>query len=63
MKSACKSLGICISKKNSFHIVSIKSTVVPLTVDEIVIPILENRTNSTAGEGFGIAMTPEFLKE
>ncbi|MEK6843067.1 MAG: nucleotide sugar dehydrogenase, partial [Candidatus Micrarchaeota archaeon] len=41
----------------------VKSTVVPQTTQNIVLPILEKHSGKKAGSGFGIAMVPEFLKE
>jgi len=52
-----------LAKKNSYHIVVIKSTVSPGTTESIVIPILEKCSFKKAGTDFGIAVNPEFLQE
>lgn len=47
----------------SFHSVVIRSTVPPGTVEGTVVPALETELGVPAGEGFGVAMCPEFLRE
>lgn len=48
---------------SSFHTVVIRSTVPPGTVDSAVVPQLESELDLPLGEGFGVAMCPEFLRE
>ena len=43
--------------------VVVKSTVVPGTTDELVMPAVEKHSGKTCGEGFGVGMNPEFLRE
>ncbi|MCD4808229.1 MAG: UDP-glucose/GDP-mannose dehydrogenase family protein [Methanococcoides sp.] len=60
---ACKSLGMAMAKKDGFHIVVVKSTVVPGTTEDVVLHLLEEHSGKTAGKDFGVAMNPEFLRE
>ena len=63
IESVSKDIGIALSKKNDFHLIVVKSTVVPGTTDDVVLPILENFSNKKAGIDFGLGMNPEFLRE
>jgi len=45
------------------HTVVVKSTVLPGTIEEVIIPILETESGKKAFADFGIASNPEFLKE
>ena len=49
-------------KKDSYHVVIVKSTVVPGTTEKLVKVITEN-SGLSVYEDFGIGMNPEFLKE
>ena len=58
-----KNIGKAIAKKDKYHLVVIKSTVVPNTTEYVVIPSLEYYSNRKAGDGFGVCMNPEFITE
>jgi UDPglucose 6-dehydrogenase len=63
VKAASKSLGGAIGKKDGYHVVVVKSTVVPETTEKVVVPIIEQVSGSKAGVDFGAGMNPEFLRE
>ncbi|HMF30102.1 MAG TPA: UDP-glucose/GDP-mannose dehydrogenase family protein [Candidatus Lokiarchaeia archaeon] len=63
IREVSKELGEVLKEKEDFHVLSVKSTVIPGTTDGVVKPIVEEYSGKTAGVDFGLAMTPEFLKE
>ena len=63
VKDAAESIGKVLSEKSDYHVVVVKSTVVPKTTEEVVIPILEKYSGKKAGKDFGVCMNPEFLTE
>jgi len=63
IKGSAEEIGKQIKNKNSWHLVVVKSTVLPGTTKEVVLPIIEKHSGKKAGTGFGLAMNPEFLKE
>jgi GDP-mannose 6-dehydrogenase len=46
-----------------FHVVVLRSTVLPGTLEDCFIPLLEAESGRRAGEDFGVAYNPEFLRE
>ena len=63
VKGVCKEIGIALEAKKRFHIVAIRSTLLPGTTDETVIPTLEVFSGKKVGRDFGVAINPEFLRE
>lgn len=51
-----------LRQRDDYCVVAVKSTVVPRTTEDVVIPILET-SGRKAGSAFGVCMTPEFLRE
>ncbi len=63
IKKASEDLGLYIKSLKDYHVVTIKSTVVPGTTGDIARPILEKCSGKKAGQDFGLCMNPEFLRE
>ena len=63
IKKVSEQIGQVLEKKNGYHVVVVKSTVIPGTTDEVVLPLLEEFSGKNAGPDFGVGMNPEFLRE
>jgi GDP-mannose 6-dehydrogenase len=58
-----REIGAALKQKAGYHVVVVRSTVLPGSTHGIVIPALESESGKKYGEGFGVAMNPEFLRE
>jgi UDPglucose 6-dehydrogenase len=63
VESACVELGEALKRKKVWHAVVVKSTVVSGTTEELIKHTLEASSSLKAGEDFGLAVNPEFLRE
>lgn len=62
IKKASEQIGKALQKIKNYHIVAVKSTVLPGVTGDVVRPILEKYSGKKIGE-FGLCMNPEFLRE
>lgn len=63
IENVCREIGKALAIKDDYHGVVVRSTVLPKTVHNHVIPALEEASGKIAGEDFGVCMNPEFLRE
>lgn len=63
VESTAKDIGSVIKDKNDYHVVITKSTIVPGTTEELVLPIIEKYSEKKVGKDFGLCMNPEFLRQ
>lgn len=60
---ACEEIGAALKDKTERHIIVIRSTMLPGTIESVVIPTLEEHSTKRAGKDFGVCINPEFLRE
>src|SRR3954463_13144063 len=63
LENVAEEVGRALSVKNDYHVVVVRSTVLPGTTHDVVIPALERASGKKYGDGFGVSVNPEFLRE
>lgn len=61
--SAADEIGRALANKDAYHIVIVRSTVLPGSVRRIIIPRLEATSGKRAGRDFDVVHNPEFMRE
>jgi len=56
-------IGQALAQKQTYHLVIVRSTMLPGTMENTVVPLLEKTSGLCAGRDFGVAFNPEFLRE
>ena len=63
LEKVSEEVGRALSVKNAYHVVVVRSTVLPGTTHSVVIPALERASGKKYGDEFGVSVNPEFLRE
>ncbi len=63
VRKVCEEIGATLKEKAGFHVVVARSTMLPGTMRDVVIPTLEEFSGKVAGIDFGVCNNPEFLRE
>ncbi|KAB7627892.1 nucleotide sugar dehydrogenase [Alkalilimnicola sp. S0819] len=63
VRRVCEQLGDLLAVKNGFHIIVMRSTMLPGSMRDVVIPLLRERSGKEPGRDFGVCCNPEFLRE
>lgn len=63
VRKVSEDIGTALAKKQEYHVVIIRSTIEPGTIDQVVKPILESSSGKKVGKDFGLGFQPEFLRE
>ena len=63
LERVSEQIGRALAEKPGYHVVVVRSTVLPGTTHEVVIPALERESRKKYGDGFGVSVNPEFLRE
>jgi len=59
----CQEIGSFLGEKSDPHVVVVRSTVLPGSVEGVLIPALEESSRKSVSDGFSVAVNPEFLRE
>jgi len=63
VKRVCEEIGLALARKNDYHVIVIRSTLLPGSTEQVVIPTLERASGKKHGQDFGVCFNPEFLRE
>lgn len=63
LENVTDEIGSALAAKDSWHVVVFRSTMVPGTCEQNLIPRLEAASGKRAGVDFGVCVNPEFLRE
>jgi GDP-mannose 6-dehydrogenase len=63
VERVCAEIGQALAHKDSYHVIVVRSTMLPGSTEECVIPTLEEASGRKVDQDFGIAFNPEFLRE
>jgi len=63
LERVSQQIGRALRTKKGYHVVVVRSTVLPGTTHKLIIPTLERESGKRYGDGFGVSVNPEFLRE
>jgi len=63
IEKVSEEIGGLIKECNKYHVINIRSTILPGTCEEIILPIIEETSGKKVGEQIGLCMNPEFMRE
>jgi len=63
VRRVCEEIGVALREKTERHTVVVRSTMLPGSMRDTVIPTLEEHSGKRAGADFGVCINPEFLRE
>jgi GDP-mannose 6-dehydrogenase len=63
VKRVCEDIGEVLRDKNQPHVIVMRSTMLPGSLETVVVPALENSSGKKCGRDFSVCVNPEFLRE
>jgi GDP-mannose 6-dehydrogenase len=63
VETVSREIGSALRDRAGFHVVAVRSTMIPGSTEAVVIPILEQSSGRVVGRDLGVCVNPEFLRE
>lgn len=63
VRRVCEQIGEALKNHDQYHVVVARSTMLPGSMKQVVMPTLEQFSGRKAGDGYGVCNNPEFLRE
>lgn len=63
VRRVSEEIGFSLRNKENYHVIVMRSTMLPGSMQSVVIPTLEQFSGKKVGKDFGICINPEFLRE
>jgi GDP-mannose 6-dehydrogenase len=63
LKAVINSIGTVLKTRSDYFVIALRSTMLPGTIEDVLVPILESSSGKKLNKDFGICMNPEFLRE
>jgi GDP-mannose 6-dehydrogenase len=63
LERVCRDIGLGLAQKEEYSVIVVRSTLLPASAQEHLLPLLEQVSGKKAGSDFGFCVNPEFLRE
>jgi len=63
LQRASEEIGMALAVKDDYHLIVARSTMLPGSMESVIIPLLEKASGKKAESDFGVCFNPEFLRE
>jgi GDP-mannose 6-dehydrogenase len=63
VERSCQEVGEALRSKKGFHLIVLRSTILPGTSETLAIPVIEKASGKRAGVDFAVCTNPEFTRE
>jgi len=63
VRQVARQIGVTLRRRDGYHVVVVRSTMLPTSAEREVLPLLEAESGKRAGKDFGLCVNPEFLRE
>ncbi|MBU1147286.1 MAG: nucleotide sugar dehydrogenase, partial [Candidatus Omnitrophica bacterium] len=63
LKDVSREIGTALKGLRRYHTVVVRSTMLPGTTEDVIVPLIENASSKKAFKDFGVLVNPEFMRE